>query len=428
MLLPGRPAGIPDLRHVAVLATLICGQVFAAVPRPPEFTIVLIGGDKQGYPRTEHDYPDGILAIERLIAGSPQLQALNPVIRAFPSGFPSDLSQITGADVVVVYFGADYSPPRMKNPVEDPARLTAMKELMAKGVGLIALHQAFTVADEASPVPFSDWLGAIRIGMADRSTELAPVEISGKGNPVANGLKPFDYLDEFYPTLSFSKAIKVIPILTARLHIQSRNNRPVFEEPPRDHVIAWVAERSNGGRSFGFTGTHYLATLDQPEIRTMLLNAILWTSKRDVPPDGATTSAVTMRHYGNGHSVSVAKQRVLLPQPEALVETQPWGKLEWFASRALGNSSSMTVGIATLSVGKRNPLHRHPNCDEVLHVISGHIISNVGEKEYEMKSGDTVTIPEGTWHDARNIGDQDAVLSISFSSPDRLSVVKESMK
>jgi len=28
----------------------------------------------------------------------------------------------------------------------------------------------------------------------------------------------------------------------------------------------------------------------------------------------------------------------------------------------------------------------------------------VGDKEYEMQAGDTVTIPEGTLHNARNIG------------------------
>jgi quercetin dioxygenase-like cupin family protein len=249
------------------------------------------------------------------------------------------------------------------------------------------------------------------------------VRISGAASPVANGLKDFNYLDEFYPTVTFSTTTKVTPILTAKVHIQFRNNRPVFEEPPTDHVIAWAAERPNGGRSFGFTGAHYLATFDQPEIRTVLLNAILWTAKRDVPPGGATTNAVTMRHYGAGHAATSAEpQRVLLPRVEALVEPQPWGKLEWFASRALGNSTSMTVGLATISVGKSNPLHRHPNCDEVLHVIQGHIMHRVGDKEYEMQAGDTVTITEGTLHNARNIGTQDAVLLISFSSPDRISI------
>jgi quercetin dioxygenase-like cupin family protein/type 1 glutamine amidotransferase len=418
--------GVRVLGQVTVLAALIlfsAQAATAATATPSGPTLVLIGGDKQGYPRTEHDYPDGILAIERLIKGSPQLQALNPVIKAFPAGFPSDLSQIADADVVVVYFGMDYRPPRMTHPLEDPARRAAMERLMAKGAGLIALHQASTVPDRTSAVPFADWLGAVRFGMADRSTEIAPVRISGGANPVANGLKAFEYLDEFYPTVTFSTTTKVTPILTAKVHIQIRNNRPVFEEPPVDHVIAWAAERPNGGRSFGFTGAHYLATFDQPEIRTALLNAILWTAKRDVPPGGATTNAVTMRHYGGGRAAASAEtQRVVLPRAQALVEPQPWGKLEWFASRALGNSNSMTVGLATISVGKSNPLHRHPNCDEVLHVIQGHIMHRVGDKEYEMRAGDTVTIPEGTLHSARNIGTEDALLSISFSTPDRISI------
>ena len=49
-------------------------------------------------------------------------------------------------------------------------------------------------------------------------------------------------------------------------------------------------------------------------------------------------------------------------------------------------------------------------------------MNRVGDKEYEMRAGDTVTIPEGTLHNARNIGTDDAVMSISYSSPDRISI------
>jgi quercetin dioxygenase-like cupin family protein/type 1 glutamine amidotransferase len=395
-----------------------CQPTAAAAPSGP--TIVLIGGDKQGYPRTEHDYPDGILAIERLIKGSPQLQVLNPVVKSFPTGFPSDLSQIADADVVLMYFGMNYG--TMSQVLDNEPRRVAMGRLMAKGAGLIALHQASTVPDQTSVVPMADWLGGVRFGMADRTTEIAQIGIAGAGkNPIADGLKPFEYLDEFYPTLTFSTTDKVTPLLTAKVHIQTRNNQPVFEEPPFDHVIAWAAERPNGGRSFAFTGAHYLLTFDQPQIRTMLLNAILWTAKHDVPPAGATTNAPTMPH-GGSRGASTAPQRLLLPRADALVQPQPWGKLEWFASRELGNSTSMTVGMATISPGKQNPVHRHPNCDEILHVLQGQIMNRVGDREYEMHAGDTVTIPEGTLHNARNIGKDDAVLSIVYNTSDRISI------
>lgn len=424
------PAAMPAIFILAavsfftVAAAPLVPTAAAATSGP---TIVLIGGEKQGYPRTEHDYPDGILAIERLIKGSPQCQALNPVVKSFPTGFPSDLSQIADADVVLMYFGMDYR--TMSDVLDNEPRRVAIERLMAKGAGLIALHQASTVPDRSSLVPMADWLGGVRFGMADRTTEIAQIRISGAGkNPIANGLKPFEYLDEFYPTITFSTTDKVTPILTAKTHIQTRNNKPVFEEPPSDHVIAWAAERPNGGRSFAFTSGHYLLTFDQPQIRTMLLNAILWTTKRDVPPAGATTNAPTMPHGGSRASAhwtsagSSAPQRLLLSRADALVLPQPWGKLEWFASRALGNSTSMTVGMATISPGKENPVHYHPNCDEILHVLQGHIMNRVGDKEYEMRAGDTVTVPEGTPHNARNIGKDDAVLSISYNSPDRIAI------
>ena len=418
------PAAMPAIFILAVGA-FFTSAAAPAVPSagaaPGGPTIVLIGGDKQGYPRTEHDYPDGILAIERLIKGSPQFQALNPIVKSFPAGFPSDLSQIADADVVLLYFGMDYR--NMSDVLDNEPRREAIAQLMAKGAGLIALHQASTVPNRTSVIPMADWLGAVRFGMADRTTEIAQIRISGAGeNPIANGLKPFEYLDEFYPTLTFSTTDKITPILTAKTHIQTRDNKPVFEEPPADHVIAWAAERPNGGRSFGFTSGHYLLTFDQPEIRTMLLNAILWTAKRDVPSAGATTNAPTMPRGGSRAAASAAPLRVLLPRADAQVQLQPWGKLEWFASRELGNSTFMTVGIATISPGKENPVHLHPNCDEILHVLQGQIMNRVGDREYEMHAGDTVTIPEGTPHNARNIGKDDAVLSISYNTPDRIAI------
>jgi quercetin dioxygenase-like cupin family protein/type 1 glutamine amidotransferase len=409
------------LAAVAFFTAAVAPSESAVAAAPSGPTIVLIGGDKQGYPRTEHDYPDGILAIERLIKGSPQLQALNPVVKSFPTGFPSDLSQIADADVVLLYFGMDYG--KMSHVLDNEPRRVAMQQLMAKGVGLIALHQASTVPTQTSAVPMADWLGGVRFGMADRTTEIAQIQIAGAGkNPIANGLKPFELLDEFYPTVTFSTTDKVTPILSAKVHIQTRDNHPVFEEPPADHVIAWAAERPNGGRSFAFTSGHYLLTFDQPQVRDMLLNAILWTTKRDVPSAGATTNAPTMPHGGSRAGASAAPQRLLLPRADALVEQQPWGKLEWFASRALGNSTFMTVGIATINPGKENPVHRHPNCDEILHVLQGQIMNRVGDKEYEMHAGDTVTIPEGTPHNARNIGKDDAVLSIAYNTPDRIAI------
>ena len=97
-----------------------------------------------------------------------------------------------------------------------------------------------------------------------------------------------------------------------------------------------------------------------------------------------------------------------------------WGSLTWFASAALGNSDQMTTGKCVIKPGHANPLHSHPNCYETLVVFAGIIEHMIENGAYvAMQPGDTITIPANVRHHARNIGTQDAVLFIAFSSGTR---------
>jgi quercetin dioxygenase-like cupin family protein len=100
-----------------------------------------------------------------------------------------------------------------------------------------------------------------------------------------------------------------------------------------------------------------------------------------------------------------------------------WGSLRWLASRQLGNSDALTAGLCVLRPGAANPRHHHPNCEEVLHVLEGRISHALGNgSEAELGPGDTVTLPAGAAHYARNVGGADAVLFVCFSSADRETV------
>ena len=96
-----------------------------------------------------------------------------------------------------------------------------------------------------------------------------------------------------------------------------------------------------------------------------------------------------------------------------------WGHIVWTVARSLGNSATMTFGLVSINAGAANPRHRHPNCDEILHVLSGKIEHSLGDQRFEMNSGDTISIPTGVWHNARALGEQDAQMVICFSSADR---------
>ena len=91
----------------------------------------------------------------------------------------------------------------------------------------------------------------------------------------------------------------VNPILTSRLNpemLTSTEGQPELDIPEvrdavlkkKSEVLAWTFERKDGGRGFGFTGGHLNRNWQEPDQRKLLLNAVLWTAKAEVPPNGVT--------------------------------------------------------------------------------------------------------------------------------------------
>lgn len=110
------------------------------------------------------------------------------------------------------------------------------------------------------------------------------------------------------------------------------------------------------------------------------------------------------------------------PAAEHIVEETDFGKLVWMVSGGQGNSTTMTVGRCYIAPGRANGRHYHPNCDEILYLQQGRIRHSMGDTIVEMSAGDAVSIPTGIVHNAENIGDEEAICVISFSTPDRQAV------
>jgi quercetin dioxygenase-like cupin family protein len=106
------------------------------------------------------------------------------------------------------------------------------------------------------------------------------------------------------------------------------------------------------------------------------------------------------------------------------VEETPWGRLVWMVAGRLGNSDAVTIGKCYIAPGSANPRHYHPNCDEVLHVLRGDIEHSLNDDTFRVAVGETVSIPMGSMHNARNLGDDEAELLIVFSSADRETIAE----
>jgi quercetin dioxygenase-like cupin family protein/type 1 glutamine amidotransferase len=378
------------------------------VKSPPlDKKIVLIGGKKSHGPG-EHDFPNGIPLLASFLKASPAFAGVE--LLTYTAGWPADLSVLDGADTIVCYFdGVEEIP----EPLGNPERNAYLQKLMESGTGIVALHQASTLPTNKEGTLLDNWLGARRNGMFDRTTEEVTLKPFTPGHPISEGVGEFTYTDEFYPTVVFADEKTITPILRGEVTPKFSDAEKQKSQPQGKgtFTLAWAHDKGTAsGRGFGFTGAHFLSALNDPPIRQMVVNAIAWTAKIDVPSGGIPLPE------------PIVGSSVVIKRDDNKVIDMPWGQLRWFTSAELKNSRSMTTGVAIIQPGKSNPIHFHPNCDEVLHVIRGKISHKMNEVTVEMNAGDSISIPQGVLHNATNIGTEDAVLGISFSSAYREAV------
>ena len=208
-----------------------------------------------------------------------------------PNGWPANgLAALEGADAVVVY--CDGGGGHLLLP-----HLAEFDELMKRGTGLVCLHYAVEVPKEKGGTEFLNWLG----GYFEMDWSVNPhwtaKFVSFPEHPISRGVQPFEINDEWYFHMRFRPEMKdVTPILSAVApagtvtradgpHEGNPAVRAAVQRGEPQHV-AWAAERPDGGRGFGFTGGHVHWNWGDENFRKLVLNAIVWTAKGEVPADG----------------------------------------------------------------------------------------------------------------------------------------------
>ena len=101
------------------------------------------------------------------------------------------------------------------------------------------------------------------------------------------------------------------------------------------------------------------------------------------------------------------------------VQECPWGSLQWICNNKLAPGAQQTVGLAMTLPGRSNPLHVHPNCEEILYVISGCGRHTSDGQTIDLKPGMTICIPAGVKHKLANTGTEPLKTLVTFSSGER---------
>ena len=265
----------------SVLFALGLSSAFAA-----EKKILLLAGSAS-HGSGQHEFNAGCQLLKKCLDEVPGIKT-----EIHKNGWPADEKAFEGADAIFIYCDGGGG-----HPFHKPERREVIGKLMKRGVGLGCAHYAVEVPKGPTGDAFMEWIG----GYFEPHWSVNPHwDANFKSlpqHPITRGVKPFKINDEWYYHMRFRAGMKgVTPILTdlPPEKTLSREDGPHSGNPAvRDAIkrgepqhVMWAAERDDGGRGFGFTGGHFHKNWGDENFRKVVLNAILWSAKLEVPANG----------------------------------------------------------------------------------------------------------------------------------------------
>ena len=94
--------------------------------------------------------------------------------------------------------------------------------------------------------------------------------------------------------------------------------------------------------------------------------------------------------------------------------------MEWLMEDAIQPGAGLSLARMTVAPGVTSEAHRHPNCAETIHLLSGEVVQRCDADWVTLRAGDTLLVPTGSLHQTRNDSLETAVLMVAYSSGARL--------
>lgn len=276
------------IRSIRSMKTLVCAWVLllAVSGFGADKKIVLLAGSAS-HGKGEHEFNAGCHLLQKCLNGIPGVKT-----ELYTNGWPQDVKAFENASAIFLYSDGGAG-----HPFNRPERREIIDALMKKGVGLGCAHYAVEVPAGPTGDAFLNWIG----GYFEMNWSVNPHWTADfkrlPNHPITRGVQPFKINDEWYYHMRFREGLKgVTPLLTDLppqttlgrqdgTHSGNPAVRAAIAKGERQHVM-WAAERPDGGRGFGFTGGHFHRNWGDENFRRIVLNAILWTAKVEVPEHG----------------------------------------------------------------------------------------------------------------------------------------------
>ena len=288
---------LPSTSRILLAATITAALGASSFAKTPDGkTCILLLAGRPSHGPGEHEHNAGVKLLAKCLAqGAP-----NVVTKVHLNADWPNADELSQADTILFYADGGGGHPMLTRTTQGGVTSDHLEDIakeMKRGAGFVCLHYAVEFpADKGGPQAL-DWMG----GFFEADWSVNPHWTANykelPKHPVSNGVKPFSTNDEWYYHMRFTdKPGKLTHVLS---DVPPENTVSAKDDPhggnpaaradvaaKKPQTTAWAFERPDGGRGFGFTGGHFHKGWGNDDQRKLVLNAILWTAKADVPASG----------------------------------------------------------------------------------------------------------------------------------------------
>ena len=234
-------------------------------------------------------------------------------------GWPEDESIFDGVDACVIYADAGG---RFGDKYE-----FLDKKVKKDGMGIMFMHYGVHPSKQVGEKYFKNWIGAYM----DDHISVNPHWIADvkaiTSEDISRGITPFTAYDEFYfnmvwPTKDECASCRPVAVATPSperivryINMWNMHGEKCFG---KEQALMWCrdAKPEEGGRGIGFVGGHYHRNWAIDEFRQLVLNAIVWTARMEVPKGGVPAGTVSEADLNKNLDKKKNIKHIALPTSE----------------------------------------------------------------------------------------------------------------
>ncbi len=297
-----------------LLALLLSPTLTAQTPKK----VLFIAG-KPSHGNGEHEFRAGCM----LLAKGLNESNLNIEAKVHYYGWPKNESIFDGVDACVIYADAG-------GKFKD--KYAVLDAKVKAGMSIMFMHYGVHPKKEIGEKYFTPWIGGyMETGWSVNPHWIADI-FPKEGHSVGNGIKvPFTAYDEFYWNMRFpseeecdcchslATATPTPEKIIRYLRLWNKHGEDTLNTP---QSLMWCRDPETGGRGIGFVGGHYHRNWAIDDFRTLVLNAIVWLAREEVPEGGVISQPIDQEELNKNLDRPVKGKPILLPT-EALYEQKP---------------------------------------------------------------------------------------------------------